>query len=49
METETELMVAVRQGYGSDEIARPIFLAITELSKMLMSLRTRVLTQPRSR
>jgi four helix bundle protein len=49
METETELTVAVRQGYVSDEASRPIFSAITEFSKMLMSLRTRVLTKPRRR
>jgi four helix bundle protein len=49
METETELTVAVRQRYVSDEASRPIFSAITELSKMLMSLRTRVLAQPRRR
>ena len=48
METETLLTVKVRQQLVSGKTAQPIYSAITELSKMLMSLRTRVLS-PRSR
>jgi four helix bundle protein len=42
METETLLMVAVRRGYVSDADAGEAFSQITEVSKMLTSLRGRL-------
>ena len=42
METETLLMVAVRRGYVSDADAGEAFSQITEVSKMLTSLRSRL-------
>ena len=42
METETLLMVAVRRGYVSDSDATQTFAQITEVSKMLTSLRGRL-------
>jgi four helix bundle protein len=48
MELETLVTVAVRQRFVTEKVAQPVYTSITELSKMLMSLRTRVLN-PRSR
>jgi len=42
METETFLMLAVRLGYVREEAARPVLELVTEISKMLTSLRTRL-------
>lgn len=47
METETLLMVAVRRRYVPEEQARAVFSLITEISKMLTSLRKRVGTPGR--
>ena len=41
METETFLMLALRLGYLSKEQATPTLVLITEISKMLTSLRHR--------
>jgi four helix bundle protein len=43
METETFLMLAVRLTYLSQVDADPVFVLITEISKMLTSLRSRLL------
>lgn len=43
METETFLMLALRLKYLTEDEARPVFALITDLSKMLTSLRTRLL------
>ncbi len=43
METETLLTLAVRLGYTSPETALPSFDLITQLSKMLTSLRRKIL------
>jgi four helix bundle protein len=42
METETFLMLAVRLGYLDDEAAPPVLALVTEISKMLTSLRSRL-------
>jgi four helix bundle protein len=42
METETFLMLAVRLGYLQDDVAQPALALITEVSKMLTSLRSRL-------
>ncbi|HET7232755.1 MAG TPA: four helix bundle protein [Longimicrobium sp.] len=42
METETFLMLAVRLGYLSDDLAAPALNLITQISKMLTRLRTRL-------
>jgi four helix bundle protein len=42
METETFLMLALRLGYVHDDAARPTLALITEISKMLTSLRSRL-------
>jgi four helix bundle protein len=42
METETFLMLAVRLGYLDDEAASPVLALVTEISKMLTSLRSRL-------
>lgn len=42
METETFLMLALRLGYLSEERATPTLALITEISKMLTSLRHRL-------
>lgn len=44
METETFLMLAVRLRYVSGETAGPAFALTTDISKMLTSLRNRLLT-----
>jgi len=49
METETLLMVAVRRGYVSDADAGEAFSQITEVSKMLTSLRNRIATRKGAR
>ena len=49
MEVETLLTVAVRQGFTDEASAAPSYSLITELSKMIMTLRTRVLGQSRRR
>ena len=43
METETLLMVAVRRGYATEANTGPAFSLIVEISKMLTSLRKRLL------
>src|SRR3990172_11054278 len=42
METETLLMVALRRGYVTEAAASHALSAITEVSKMLTSLRNRI-------
>ena len=42
METETFLMLSLRLGYVNEEVARPAPSLITEISKMLTALRTRL-------
>ncbi len=49
METETLLMVAMRRAYVSQTAAGPTFALITEISKMLTSLRSRVAATKRTR
>ena len=49
METETLLMVAVRRGYVRDADAGEAFSQITEVSKMLTSLRSRIATRKGAR
>ncbi len=49
METETLLMVAVRRGYVGDADADEAFSQITEVSKMLTSLRNRIATRKGAR
>lgn len=48
METETFLMLAVRLSYLTDADAGPTLALITEISKMLTTLRHRLLQQPTS-
>ena len=43
MEAETFLMLAVRLGYVRDADASPVFGLVTEISKMLTSLRSKLL------
>jgi four helix bundle protein len=43
METETFVMLAVRLNYVSDDEAAPVLSLITEISKMLTALRSRLL------
>ena len=43
METETFVMLAVRLNYVSDDQAAPVLSLITEISKMLTALRSRLL------
>ena len=45
METETFLMLAVRLQYLTDTQAQPTLSLITEISKMLTSLRSRLLSR----
>ena len=45
METETFLVLAVRLKYLTQEQARPALSVITEISKMLTSLRSRLLAR----
>ncbi len=45
METETFLMLAVRLNYLSDADAQPTLTLVTEISKMLTALRTRMYQQ----
>ena len=47
MELETLMMVAVRQRYFQQTVADPVMAKITELSKMLTVLRTKVLQSTR--
>ena len=47
METETLLMVAVRRHYLSETDAAPALLQVTEISKMLTSLRRRIASRGR--
>ncbi len=47
METETLLMIVVRRGYVSETAASVAFAQITEISKMLTSLRSRLATRGR--
>ncbi len=47
METETLLTVAVRRGYVSETAASVAFAQITEISKMLTSLRSRIAARGR--
>ena len=42
METETFLMLALRLGYLEPDMAGPALALVTEISKMLTSLRTRL-------
>jgi four helix bundle protein len=46
-ETETYLLLAVRLGYLTTENIAPALSLLTEVSKMLSSLRTKVLQRPR--
>jgi len=46
METETFLLLAIRFGYIPEPAAAPTLLLITRVSKMLTSLRSRLLPQP---
>jgi len=43
METETFLMLAIRLDYVTEADARPVLGLVTEISKMLTSLKTRLL------
>lgn len=43
MEVETYVMLAVRLGYIREEEAAPALSLITEISKMLTALRTRLM------
>jgi four helix bundle protein len=43
MEAETYLLLAIRLKYLSEEEARPVLALITDISKMLTSLRSRLL------
>ncbi len=47
METETLLMIAVRRSYATETSASAAFAQITEISKMLTSLRSRLVTRGR--
>jgi len=47
MEAETLLMIAVRRGYASETAASVAFAQITEISKMLTSLRSRLAARGR--
>ncbi len=49
METETLLMIAVRRSYVSETAASVAFAQITEVSKMLTSLRSRIASRSRTR
>jgi len=42
METETFVMLSVRLGYASQAEAQPVLALITEISKMLTALRSRL-------
>jgi hypothetical protein len=42
METETFLMLSLRLEYVGPEVARPALTLVTEISKMLTSLRARL-------
>ena len=42
METETFVMLSVRLGYASQADAQPVLAVITEISKMLTTLRSRL-------
>jgi four helix bundle protein len=44
MEVETFLMLAVRLSYLDEGETRPVFMLITEISKMLTALRARLLS-----
>ncbi len=46
METETFLFLAIRLGYLEEATAAPVVLLITRVSKMLTSLRSRLLSTP---
>jgi four helix bundle protein len=46
METETFVMLAVRLGYLSQAKADPSLMLVTEISKMLTALRSRLLSSP---
>ena len=46
METETFVMLAVRLGYLSQAEADPSLMLVTEISKMLTALRSRLLSSP---
>jgi four helix bundle protein len=43
METETFLMLSLRLGYAGEDLTRPALSLITEISKMLTSLRARLI------
>ena len=45
METETFLMLAVQLGYLTDAEASPALASITEISKMLTTLRARIIAR----
>ena len=49
METETQLMIAVRRSYVTETAASVAFAQITEISKMLTSLRSRIASRSRTR
>ncbi len=49
METETLLMIAVRRSYVTETAASVAFAQITEISKMLTSLRSRIASRSRTR
>ena len=49
METETLLLVAVRRGYATDIAASPALNLITEISKMLTTLRSQIIVGRRKR
>jgi len=43
METETQVMLAIRLGYITEEAAEPALDLIVEISKMLTTMRKRLL------
>lgn len=45
METETFLMLALRLNYLTEDQSRPALTLVTEISKMLTSLRSRLLAR----
>ena len=48
METETLLMIAARRSYVTETLAGAAFAQITEISKMLTSLRSRIASRSRT-
>ena len=46
METETFVMLSTRLGYSNEAEAQPVLKLITEVNKMLISLRSRLVEGP---